>query len=139
MAQRLAADGAWGHLVSASPSRTVTTLIPELLTAAMCAAKYYASGRSTDGGLDVPGQYDRYRLTIGYVLNTTSLDTVKQWIADAQAKNTWLILCYHGVNEGKPDETYNVSPATFAAQLAAVKTAGIPVVTVRDGLRLTAG
>ena len=106
-------------------------------TVRQIAAKYYASGRSTDGGLDVPGQYDRYRLTIGYVLNTTSLDTVKQWIADAQAKNTWLILCYHGVNEGKPDETYNVSPGTFAAQLAAVKSAGIPVVTVRDGLGRT--
>ena len=108
-------------------------------TVRQIAAKYYASGRSTDGGPNVRGAYDHYRLTIGYVLNTTSLDTVKQWIADAQAKNTWLILCYHGVNEGKPDETYNVSPATFAAQLAAVKTAGIPVVTVRDGLRLTAG
>jgi peptidoglycan/xylan/chitin deacetylase (PgdA/CDA1 family) len=100
------------------------------------AAKYYASARSTDGGVNVSGQYDRYRLTIGYVLNTTSLATVQQWIADAQAKGTWLILCYHGVNEGMPDETYNVSPATLSSHLAAIKTSGIRTVTVRDGLGL---
>lgn len=100
-------------------------------------AKYYASGRSTDGGLNTPGTYDKYKLTIGYVLNTTPLSKIKQWIADAQAKNTWLILCYHGVSNGKPGETYNVQVSDFSAAMAAVKASGVRVATVRDALKLT--
>ncbi|HEY6794849.1 MAG TPA: polysaccharide deacetylase family protein [Kineosporiaceae bacterium] len=101
------------------------------------AATYYASGRSTDGGANVPGQYDRYRLTIGYVLNTTTVAQVDQWLAQAKAANSWLILCFHGVSDGRPNETYNVSISQFTGMMAAVKESGLRNVTVRSGLALT--
>jgi peptidoglycan/xylan/chitin deacetylase (PgdA/CDA1 family) len=106
-------------------------------TVRQIAAKYYTSARSTNGGLLTPGSYDRYDLTIGYVLNTTPLDTVKKWIADAQADNKWLILCYHAVSNGRPGETYNVQIPDFQAQVGAIKSSGVRVVTIRDGLKLT--
>jgi peptidoglycan/xylan/chitin deacetylase (PgdA/CDA1 family) len=100
-------------------------------------AKYYASARSTDSAPNVPGKYNKYSLTIGYVLNTTSVATIKQWVADAQAKNTWLILCYHGIADGKPGETYVTSVGNFTSAMANLKSSGVRVVTVHDGLKLT--
>jgi len=103
------------------------------------AAKYYSSARSTNGGTNPRGSISRYALTIGYVFNTTSTDTIKGWIADAQAKNAWLILCYHGIADGKPDDTYTTSVADFGTAMAAIKSSGIQAVTVHEGIGLTAG
>jgi peptidoglycan/xylan/chitin deacetylase (PgdA/CDA1 family) len=102
------------------------------------AAKYYSSARSTNGGTNPRGSISRYALTIGYVFNTTSTDTIKGWIADAQAKNTWLILCYHGIADGKPGDTYTTSVADFGTAMAAIKSSGIQAVTVHEGVGLTA-
>lgn len=103
------------------------------------AAKHYSSARSTNGGANPRGSISRYALTIGYVFNTTSTDAIKGWIADAQAKNTWLILCYHGIADGKPDDTYTTSVADFGTAMAAIKSSGIRAVTVHEGVGLTAG
>jgi peptidoglycan/xylan/chitin deacetylase (PgdA/CDA1 family) len=103
------------------------------------AAKYYSSARTTNGGTNARGSLSKYALTIGYVLNTTSPDTIKGWIADAQAKNTWLILCYHGIENGKPSDTYTTSVTDFSSAMAAIAGSGIKPVTVHDGLALMGG
>jgi peptidoglycan/xylan/chitin deacetylase (PgdA/CDA1 family) len=101
------------------------------------AAKYYQSARSTNPGLNKPGQIKKYSLTIGYVLNTTPLSTVQGWLDDAKANNTWLILCYHSIANDKPTDTYTLPVASFQSHVNAVKASGIKVVTVRQGLTLT--
>jgi peptidoglycan/xylan/chitin deacetylase (PgdA/CDA1 family) len=103
------------------------------------AAKYYSSARSTDSGSNARGALKKYALTIGYVLNTTSVDTIKGWIADAKAKDTWLILCYHGVADNKPTDTYTTSVPNFTAAMDAIKSAGLKPVTVHDGLAAMGG
>ncbi|HEX2807492.1 MAG TPA: polysaccharide deacetylase family protein [Kineosporiaceae bacterium] len=103
------------------------------------AAKYYRSARSTNSGTNARGSLSKYALTIGYVLNTTSVDTIKGWIADAQAKDTWLILCYHGIADGKAGDTYTTNVSDFTATMAAIKSSGIKPVTVHDGLSLMGG
>lgn len=101
------------------------------------AAKYYTSARSTDGGNNVRGKYNKYSLHIGYVLNTTSLATVQGWINDAKANNSWLILCYHRIADDRTNDPYTASVSSFRSQIDAVKASGIQVVTVRDGIRMT--
>jgi len=103
------------------------------------AAKYYSSARTTNGGTNARGSLSKYALTIGYVLNTTSPETIKGWIADAQAEDTWLILCYHGIENGKPSDTYTTSVTDFSSAMAAIAGSGIKPVTVRDGLALMGG
>lgn len=96
------------------------------------AAKYYSNARSTNPGLMAKGQFNRYSLTIGYVLNTTPLSTVQNWINEAKANNTWLVLCYHQIQDGKPDDTYTISVSTFRSHVDALKASGVRVATVRD-------
>jgi peptidoglycan/xylan/chitin deacetylase (PgdA/CDA1 family) len=103
------------------------------------AAKYYTSARSTNPGLNKPGQYNKYSLTIGYVLNNTPLSTVQGWLDEAKANNTWLILCYHAIADNNPSDTYTLSVSNFQSQVTAIRSSGVKVVTVRDGLAATGG
>jgi peptidoglycan/xylan/chitin deacetylase (PgdA/CDA1 family) len=107
---------------------------PQAQTAA---AQYYTSARSTDGGNNVRGQYNRYSLTIGYVLNTTPLSTVQEWLNQAKANNSWLILCYHQIANNQPSDPYTETVANFQAQVNAIRASGLRVVTVRDGIKAT--
>ncbi|MDQ1289248.1 MAG: hypothetical protein QG622_2814 [Actinomycetota bacterium] len=100
-------------------------------------AKYYTASRSTESGLNIPGKYNPQSLTIGYVLNTTSLSTVQGWIKDAKAKNAWLILCYHRVANDQSSDPYTITTSAFSSQVAAIKSSGVRVVTVRNGLAAT--
>lgn len=100
-------------------------------------AKYYSSARSTGPGNNVRGNYSRYSLRIGYVLNTTPLATVQGWIDDAKANNSWLILCYHRVADDNAGDLYTTPVSAFRSQIDAVKASGVPVVTVRDAVQRT--
>lgn len=100
-------------------------------------AKYYTSARSTNSGPNAKGKYDKYALTIGYVLNTTPQSTVQSWINEAKNTNTWLVLCYHRIANDQPNDPYTLSVPAFKAQIDAVKASGVKVVTVRDGIAAT--
>jgi hypothetical protein len=67
---------------------------------------------------------------VGY---TTTTAQIADWIAQAQATKTWLVLVYHAVS---PTDTgdYNVTPANLDSQLAAIKSSGIPVLTMQQAL-----
>ncbi|MBK8078422.1 MAG: polysaccharide deacetylase family protein [Kineosporiaceae bacterium] len=92
------------------------------------AGKYYTTARTTDGGFNTRGAINRTALTMHYVLQGTDAATVAGWVEQAKNSGSWVILVYHGVAEG--GDQYSVTPAAFAAQMAAVKASGIRAATV---------
>jgi peptidoglycan/xylan/chitin deacetylase (PgdA/CDA1 family) len=100
--------------------------------AAAC-GKYYSYCRTSDPGFNARFNYDPYRIRIQYVLSTTPLSEVKEWLAKAAREKSWLAVLYHNVDNSEGDE-YSVSPETFAAQLGAIHDSGLTVLTVRQAL-----
>lgn len=94
--------------------------------------KYYKSHRSVEDGFNSKDNFDRYNIKVQNVLDTTTTQEVKNWIAQAQADGTWLVLVYHKVvnNPGK----YDTSIGEFASQMKAISESGIAVRTYNDAL-----
>jgi peptidoglycan/xylan/chitin deacetylase (PgdA/CDA1 family) len=97
---------------------------------AAAAAQVYQTARTTDGGVNVPGSVDRARLRMRYVTSGTDAATVAGWMSEAANAGAWTILVYHGVDTTGGD--YSVTPAQFAAHMAAVKASGLRTLTVSD-------
>jgi peptidoglycan/xylan/chitin deacetylase (PgdA/CDA1 family) len=97
--------------------------------------KYYDAHRTVDEGFNSKDNYDPYRLRVQNMLSTTTAQQVADWVAQAEATNTWLILVYHRIanDPGQYDNTI----ADFTSQLAAIKASGIKVATFKDALATT--
>lgn len=94
--------------------------------------QYYGSHRTVDEGFNSKDNFDKYRLRVQNILDTTPASQVQQWIEQAQADKTWLILVYHRVaNDPGPYDTYT---NVFAEQLEVMRRAGIEVKTYKDAL-----
>jgi peptidoglycan/xylan/chitin deacetylase (PgdA/CDA1 family) len=99
------------------------------------AATYYATARTTSGGVNVRSGYDPLALTMRYVMNTTDAATVASWLQGAATSGSWVILVYHGIDD--TGGVYSTSPSMFAEHMAAVKASGLTPVTVTQGRALT--
>jgi len=99
------------------------------------AAKYYASARTTTGGVNVRGSYDPLQLRMRYVTSDVTAATVAGWMQEAKQAGGWTILVYHGI--AYDSDITTVTPENFAAQAAAVKASGVRAVTVSTGISLT--
>lgn len=97
----------------------------------------YASHRTVFSGLNTPGAVDRHQLLVRNVLSNTTAVQVQGWLAQARTAGAWLILVYHDITA--TPQTYDSTPADFAAQLDVVAASGLPVVTVSQGLALAGG
>lgn len=94
--------------------------------------QYYGSHRTVDEGFNSKDNFDKYRLRVQNILDTTPASQVQQWIEQAQADKTWLILVYHRIaDDPGPYDTYT---DVFAQQLEVVKQSGIDVKTYKDAL-----
>jgi peptidoglycan/xylan/chitin deacetylase (PgdA/CDA1 family) len=98
--------------------------------------QYYRSHRSVDVGFNSKDNFDIYNIKVQNILATTTTEEVAAWISQAQAQNTWLVLVYHGVGDPviADSAAWSITPANLDAQLAAIKAAGIPVLTVSQAL-----
>lgn len=100
--------------------------------------QYYGAARGIEDGLNSKDNFNRYDLKVQNIFDTTTTAQVADWIAQAQATNTWLILCYHSVdpNVNNPVDSgiYNITPAQLSPQLAAIKASGITVETMSQAL-----
>ena len=99
-------------------------------------AKYYTSHRGfADTGYN-SWPYSNYLLRVQQVQYGVSVDTVKSYIDQAAATNTWLILVFHEVNESPSvdPEDYQYSTTDLGAIASYVKSNGIKVTNVSDGL-----
>lgn len=101
-------------------------------------AKYYSSGRSVEVGYNSKSNFDPYNIRVQKIANTTTTAQIAQWIAQAKATNTWLVLTYHSVSPNTTNPPsgiqYNITPSQLENQLAAIKASGITVMTMQQAL-----
>lgn len=99
-------------------------------------AKYYSNHRPFhDTGFNV-WPYDNYLLRVQQVQYGVSVDTVKGYIDQAKANNTWLILVFHDVREtaSTDPEDYQYSTADLTAIAAYAKSKSIKNTNVSSAL-----
>jgi peptidoglycan/xylan/chitin deacetylase (PgdA/CDA1 family) len=97
------------------------------------AKSLYSSTRSVEAGLNSKDNFNAYDIKVQNVDMTTTSEQFSDWIAEAQATNTWLVLVYHAVtNDGSGD--YSITTAMLDSQLALIKNKAIPVVTMQQAL-----
>ena len=99
---------------------------------------YYSSARGVEDGLNSMDNFNAYDLKVQNVFDYTTTAQIADWIAQAKATNTWLILCYHSadpnVNNVLDGGLYNVTPTQLTSELAAVKSSGVAVETMSQAL-----
>jgi peptidoglycan/xylan/chitin deacetylase (PgdA/CDA1 family) len=99
--------------------------------------KHYAYCRTSDVGENSRFDFDPYRIRIQYVVHDTPLADVRKWLSQASKDKAWLAILYHDIGGAKSDageDDYTLTPEAFAAQMAAVRDSGLPVVTMRRAL-----
>ena len=94
--------------------------------------QYYGSHRTVDEGFNSKDNFDKYRLRVQNILDTTPASQVQQWIEQAQADKTWLILVYHRI--ASDPGPYDAYTDVFAEQLQVIQRSGIEIKTYRDAL-----
>ena len=101
-------------------------------------ANYYTGARGVEDGLNDKNNLNAYDIKVQNVFNTTTTAQVADWIKQAQATNTWLVLVYHSVDSNTKNPVdegiYNITPTQLTAQLSALKSSGATVVTLQAAL-----
>lgn len=94
--------------------------------------KYYSSHRGVISGFNSKDKFDPYNLVVQDVERETTSTQIVEWLDQAKATNTWLILVFHGVVDGS--DQYSISPANLNTFMGNIKDSGITVKTVNDAL-----
>ena len=101
-------------------------------------AKYYTGARGVEDGLNDKTNLNAMDIKVQNVFNTTTTAQVADWLKQAAATHTWLVLVYHSVDSNLKNPVdegiYNITPTQLSSQLQAVKSSGIQVVTMQKGL-----
>lgn len=93
--------------------------------------QYYSAARGVEDGLNSKDNFNPYDIKVQNVYDTTTTAQVADWVKQAQATNTWLVIVYHSVDPtGSNGSIYNVTPTQLDAQLSAIKTSGVAVETM---------
>ncbi len=100
------------------------------------AKKYYTSHRSVDVGFNSRENFDIYNIKVQNVVASTTTAQIMDWVNQAVAQHTWLVLVYHAVdsNTSIPDANWNTLPTDLDAQLAGIKASGAAVLPVNAAL-----
>lgn len=101
------------------------------------AKKYYNSVRGVEEGYNAKNNFNPYNILVQNVVVTTPVSQVEQWIQQAQATNTWLVLVYHQVDPtltNKTAQPYNTYPADLDSELSYLQSTNIAVETVSQAL-----
>lgn len=93
----------------------------------------YAGARGIEWGYNTSSA-DRYQLLIQEVDVNTSLATVKDWIDEAKATNTWLVLMFHHIDDSGTQ--YGTTPAILQGIVDHLNGRQLKSVTVKEGVRL---
>jgi peptidoglycan/xylan/chitin deacetylase (PgdA/CDA1 family) len=93
----------------------------------------YAATRGVEPGLNSKDNFNAYDVKVQNIEYTTTAAQVADWVAQAQATKTWLVLVYHAVDPTDTSE-FNVTPENLDAQLAAIKSSGVNVLTMQQAL-----
>ncbi|HSX08344.1 MAG TPA: polysaccharide deacetylase family protein [Candidatus Saccharimonadales bacterium] len=96
--------------------------------------QYYASGRSTDDGINTRQNFNRYDLKVLFVGANTTPQQLQEALDDARQYNAWLIVVYHRVDKAANKAQSSVTAAQLAMQLDAIQKSRLPVVTVAQAM-----
>jgi uncharacterized repeat protein (TIGR02543 family) len=98
----------------------------------------YSSARGVESGLNSKDNFNQYDLKVEDIYTTTTTAQVADWVAQAQATNTWLIFVYHGVDADTTSpidgDIYDVTPTQLTAEVAAIKASSVTVETLGKAL-----
>jgi peptidoglycan/xylan/chitin deacetylase (PgdA/CDA1 family) len=95
---------------------------------------YYRSHRTVNTGFNSKTNFDPYQLKVQNITNTTTAAQIQQWMNQAKAEKSWLILVYHRVDPSTSLGTYSTTPAALTTHFDVIKNSGVPVVTVDQAL-----
>ncbi|HUD05327.1 MAG TPA: Ig-like domain-containing protein [Candidatus Saccharimonadales bacterium] len=99
---------------------------------------YYQAARGVEDGLNSKDNFDAYDIKVQNIYNTTTTAQVADWVKQAQATNTWLVIVYHSVdpdvNSAIDGGIYNVTPTQLSAELSAIKSSGVAVETMHQAV-----
>ena len=98
-------------------------------------SKYYESHGSAWPFVGNVFPYNDYDIAVREPSNTTSVETIKSWIDQADTNKEWLVLLFHGIVESNP-EPYQYSKQGFESVVDYVNSQNIPVVTPTEALVL---
>jgi peptidoglycan/xylan/chitin deacetylase (PgdA/CDA1 family) len=96
---------------------------------------YYAAARGVEEGLNSKDNFNQYDLKVQNIYSSTTAAQVADWVAQAQATNTWLIIVNHSVRK-TPNDIYNITPTLLDTELAQIKASGIAVKTMQQALAI---
>ena len=97
------------------------------------AAKYYSYVRGVEPGYNAKNNFNPYNILVQNIKVNTPVSQVQQWVQQAIATNTWLVLVYHQVDPTLTNQTaepYNTYPADLDSELAYIKSTGVTVETM---------
>jgi peptidoglycan/xylan/chitin deacetylase (PgdA/CDA1 family) len=92
----------------------------------------YVGARGSYYGLETP-VVDHENLYDIRLDSTSNLATIKQYIDQAKADKRWIVFEIHDVLASNGD-TYTITPAFFQSVVNYVKTSGVQVVTMQQGI-----
>lgn len=93
---------------------------------------YYRSHRSVDVGFNSKDNFDPYNIHVQNIEATTTPADVAYWVNEAISTNTWLVIVYHGIDNGS--DPYHTTPADLSAELSNIQSSGVPVMTISQAL-----
>jgi peptidoglycan/xylan/chitin deacetylase (PgdA/CDA1 family) len=96
--------------------------------------RFYKYVRTSLAGLN-DHQTNPYRLKILAITRDTTDAELTQWIDQAIATSTWLILLFHDLNDIPTDFTYTTSASQYLRVLDQLQQKQVAVVTVAEGLK----
>ncbi len=92
----------------------------------------YRSHRSVDVGYNTKDNFDMYNIKAMSTINTTTPETVLEWVDAAIADRGWLVLVYHDIIDN--GATFTNTPAHLQAVLDGIASRGVTVKTVDKAL-----
>lgn len=92
----------------------------------------FLGARSVHDGLNGEG-VDPFLLKCKAVKASTTVPEVRKWIDSARHRHSWLILMFHQIDHEK--RAYSATPEMLAATARYLVDTGVPVITVRDGVK----
>jgi len=95
--------------------------------------QYFAFERTSVHGFNNLGALDSHNIKVQVVVNTTTDDEVRAWVAQAAQNKGWLVILYHLVET--QGEEYSISPQTFDSHLKIIEGSGLPVATMQEVLK----
>jgi peptidoglycan/xylan/chitin deacetylase (PgdA/CDA1 family) len=97
--------------------------------------KYYQTERGIEYGFNDKASFNPYDIKVQDVDINTTTAQINDWVKQAKATNTWLVLVYHAVDpDSQTVGQYDVLPASLDSQLSAIKASGITVETMAQAL-----